>query len=220
VDGGRTAGWAVSVGTGLALSALATGGLSVAAVVAGAPTSVVWQAIGADGPPPKASTLTRGGQDLPWQGIHGEVLLPQVIKHAITGKLPGRPRSTAMRLHNAYAKGLDHDPVTAAVIPVERIDAPLLLIGGTADEMWPSDQMATAIYHRRRQAGVGGGDQLLILPDAGHFLRPPGIPATVNHNDGLVSGGTPEGNARGARTAWNAALAFLAASTIGPGGTA
>jgi hypothetical protein len=211
VDGDRLVVWAVSVGTGLVLSALSSSfPLPLRGVVVVSPTDVVWQALGAGGPPPKASSLSRDAQEVPWLRMHGERLLGQVLTHVVTARLPGRPRSTAMRLRPAYDRSKD-DPgtVSAAAIPVEQIDAPLLLVAGTADAMWPSVTMAQSIVDRRREHGVGDGDELVVLPDAGHFMRPPATPTTVDRTADLVSGGSPEGVARGQRTAWTRALAFL-----------
>lgn len=211
VDEDRIAVWAASVGTGLALSALAAPDAPrVRGVVVVSPTDVVWQALGDAGPPPKASSLTQDGADLPWLPIKGERLLGQVLRNAVARRLPGGPRSTALRLFDAYDQGRQDDAaVAAAAIPVERIDAPLLVVAGAADAMWPSTTMADAIAARRREHGVDGRDRRVTLPDAGHFSRPPATPTTVDRNADLVSGGTSRGNAEGQRTAWDAMLGFL-----------
>ena len=202
---------AFSVGTAGALAMLATlTDVAVAAVIAAAPSHVVWQALGEGGPPPKASSWSRGGAGLPWVPIRGEKLLPQMIGHSLRRLVSRHPRSAALRMREAYAAGLtDAGAVAAATIPVERIAAPVLLISGEADEMWPSSEMAEAILARRRDAGVGDRDEHLRCPDAGHFLRTPGIPTTVTWNDALVSGGTPAGCATGAARAWERMRALV-----------
>lgn len=211
VDADRLVVWSVSVGTGLALSALSHGfPRPVRGVVAVAPTDVVWQALGAGGPPPKAAALSRDARELPWLPMHGERLIGQMLSHALLRLVPGRRRSTAMRLYPAYDRTkADPATVAAATIPVEHIAAPMLLVAGTGDAMWPSAAMARSIADRRREHGVGGDDELLVLPDTGHFIRPPATPTTVDRNVDLVSGGTPGGIAHGQRAAWTAALAFL-----------
>ena len=55
--------------------------------------------------------------------------------------------------------------------PAERIDAPLLLLAGEDDQVWPSVDMATRLLDRRARAE----DRLLAFPDAGHVLQPPVI---------------------------------------------
>lgn len=211
VDAHRLVVWSVSVGTGLALSAL-SGAFPrpLRGVVAMSPTDVVWQALSAGGQPPKASALSRDAQELPWLPMHGERLVGQMLSQGLKRLLPGRRHSSAMRLYPAYDRTKD-DPtaIAAAAIPVERIAAPMLLVAGTGDAMWPSPAMARSITQRRREHGVGQDDELLVLPDTGHFIRPPATPTTVDRNTDLVSGGTPEGTALGQRAAWTAALAFL-----------
>lgn len=211
VDPDRVAVLAASVGTAAALTALADDAAPpVGAVVVVSPTHVVWQALAEGGPPPNASMLTLGGHDLPYVPIRGEKLLGQVVRNQLTRRFSRGPRSTALELLPAYEAGLAaHDKVAAATIPVERIDAPMLALAGEADAMWPSAAMAEALVDRRRQRPTSAGDRLLVLPGAGHFIRPPVIPTTVDRNEALVSGGTPEGTAKGQRAAWDALLAFL-----------
>jgi hypothetical protein len=205
VAAGQVTVLAQSVGTAVALSALAEPGApTVRSVVLVAPTNVVWQALGGGGRPPKASSLTWAGQDLPYVPLRGDKLIGQIIRHAITGRLTRGPHSAALTMRPAYQAGLTATrAVTAATIRVDRIAPPILMIASTEDAMWPSVTMARALATRRSDRG---DDQLLILPGAGHFLRPPMTPSTVDRNDDLVSGGTPEGTAAGQRTAWDALL--------------
>jgi alpha-beta hydrolase superfamily lysophospholipase len=207
VDGDRLVVWAQSVATELVLTALSDPDPPpVRGIVAISPSDVVWQALGSTGPPPKASSLTRAGVDLPWVPMRSERLIGQALRHALLRRLPGgASRSTAMRLGAAYA---DRDVARAAeaAIPVERIDAPMLLIAGDSDAMWPSVSMAAALAARR---GHRPTDRMLVLPGTGHFVSPPATPTTVDRNADLVSGGTPEATGHGQRAAWDAALAFL-----------
>jgi alpha-beta hydrolase superfamily lysophospholipase len=207
VDPARIAVHCASVGTGLVLSALSeTDRPPVAAAIAVAPTSVVWQSLSTGGPPPKSSSVRRAGQSLPYVPLRADKLLGQLVGHALSRFLPG-PHSSALAMRSAYEAGLsDSKAVADAAIPIERFSAPLLLIAGTQDAVWPGEQMARELIKRR---GERADDRLLVLPDAGHFLRPPVIPTTVNRTDGLVGGGTPEGSAQGARLAWHTTLAFL-----------
>lgn len=204
--------WAASVGTQLALAGLAEATIpGLRAVVAVAPSSVVWQALGTDGPPPNASSLTRGGAPLPWLPLRGDLLMGQLVGHAIRRRLPGRPRSHALRLLPAYRTTLAKakpERLEPATIDVENIDVPILLIAGEVDDMWPSAAMARSIAQRRRANGRAD-DVLLALPDTGHFIGPPGLPTTVDRSADLVSGGTPVGTADGERVAWEVARAFL-----------
>ncbi|MPY95730.1 MAG: hypothetical protein GEV08_22560 [Acidimicrobiia bacterium] len=206
VDGARLAVIASSAGTGGALSALATfEDLAPRCVVAIAPTSVVWQALGSGGPPPRASSWALGGEPLPWVPVHGEPSA-QVIEHKLLERFPHHPTPRALHMHEAFAKGLsDEGAVAAAAIPVERIDAPLLLLTGEDDRLWPSASMARAILARRRR----DDDRHLTYPAAGHFLRPPITPTTVPWTDTYVSGGEPAGNAAAQAQGWIAIRSFF-----------
>ena len=204
---------ASSVGTGGALAMAAyAADINPRGLVAISPTHVVWQALGADGPPPKASSWTLDGAPLPWAQMHGERLLPQMISHALLNHVPGHDRPKALHLRGAYAAGLSKETAdNPATIPVERIRCPLLLVSGQDDQMWPSRTMADAIMDRRRRPD----DHHLSFPDAGHFFRPPVTPTTVPWNDSLFSGGTAVGNARAQGEGWQAILGFLSETLTG-----
>jgi dienelactone hydrolase len=58
----------------------------------------------------------------------------------------------------------------AAVIPVERIRAPLFLAGAGRDRVWPSAAMVSAIAARRAADGRPRGDVTLLYPTAGHEI--------------------------------------------------
>ncbi|MHB8457632.1 MAG: acyl-CoA thioester hydrolase/BAAT C-terminal domain-containing protein [Acidimicrobiales bacterium] len=62
-----------------------------------------------------------------------------------------------------------------AVIPVELVSGPIMLVSAGADEIWPSAPMARAISERLRRHGDLHGHELLEYPDATHslgYLRP------------------------------------------------
>jgi pimeloyl-ACP methyl ester carboxylesterase len=175
------------------------------AVVAIAPSSVVWQAPGAGGRGPGASSWTLRGSPVPWAPVRRDKLLAQAVPHAVVDRLRRRHRVRAIPLRPAYAAGLARHPADAE-IPAERIDAPLLLLAGEDDQVWPSVDMATQLIDRRARAE----DRLLAFPDAGHLLRPPVIPTTAPGDGVLLSGGTAAGNARAQADGWHAILDFLA----------
>jgi dienelactone hydrolase len=209
VDPDRLGVWAVSIGTALALSALSGRDVpSVRGVVVFSPTSVVWQGANLAGRRPGMSSLTRDGADLPWLPMYGERLRGQLVANKLA-RWFSRSRSNALAMLPAYGPALRQDSAENAAIAVDKIDAPILAVAGDSDAMWPSALMATELLARRQQQGHTE-DRLLLLPYAGHFLRPPATPATVNRNHEVVSGGTPEGIAHGQREAWRSTLDFLA----------
>ena len=217
VDAGRVVVHASSVGTAVAMSALTPAEApKPRGLIVVAPTNVVWQAQPDHGRSPGVSSLIRHGRDLPYVPHKGERLLGQLAAHAARDRLSRHHTSHAVKMGAAYRAGLkDGVRAAAAAIPVERIDAPILAIAGGADVMWPSARMAHALLDRRRAHDAGHDDRLIVLAKAGHLLRPPLIPTTVDRTESIVSGGTPEGNAAGARAAWDATLDFLA-EHLGP----
>jgi dienelactone hydrolase len=60
-----------------------------------------------------------------------------------------------------------------AVIPVERINGPVLAIGAGSDQIWPSLPMAKAIGERLESHGHAFGHELVEYPHAGHALSIP-----------------------------------------------
>lgn len=209
VDGERLGVLCGSVGAEGALAALSEiEGLSAQAVLAIAPSSVIWQGLG-EGCPPKKSSWTLGGEPLPWVPMHAERLVPELIKNALLKGLSRHPRPSALHLRSVYSAGLrDRATVEKAEIRVERIEAPILFVNGTDDEMWPAAEMVAALMRRRAQARRSG-DQHLSFADAGHIIRPPFMPTTVTWTEDLYSGGTPEGNVRASVQGWKEILRFL-----------
>ncbi len=209
VDGERVGVLCASVGAEGALAALSEiEGLATQAVVAIAPSSVIWQAM-SEGRPPKKSSWTLGGKPLPWVPLHGEQLVPELIKNALLKRLSRHPRPSALHLRSAYSAGLrDRSAVENAEIRVERIEAPILFVSGSDDQMWPAAEMVAALMRRRAQARRPS-DQHLNLAEAGHIIRPPFMPTTVTWTENLYSGGTPEGSAKASVKAWAEILQFL-----------
>jgi pimeloyl-ACP methyl ester carboxylesterase len=185
----------------------------VQVAIAVTPRPAPWQAgqaLPAGGPPAKTASWSLGGQPLPWVPMHGEKLMGQMLRHSLFDRFARHPKPAALEMLPAFEPGLkDADAVAAATIPVERIAGPLMVVAGGDDEMWPSVTMANAIATRRRDAGVGDDDVVLVFEHAGHFIRPPGTPTTVPWNDSLVSGGDPAAIAVAQTETWAKMLTFL-----------
>ncbi len=170
----------------------------VSSVVAIAPTSVVWANVGpgSDGRDfPYRSSWTWRGEPLPFVP-YDDTWQPVVMAD-------GR---VAYRTH--YEQSLRAFPVQAAAasIPVETMQASLLLIAGAADTLWPSDTFAAVLAARRRQAGRPV--EVSTHAAAGHRPCFPGE-ATPEPSTRLVHGGTPEADAMLGRIAWPQALTQL-----------
>ena len=209
VDGERVGVLCASVGAEGALAALSEiEGLDVRAVVAIAPSNVIWQGL-AEGRPPKKSSWTLGGKPLPWVPMRVERLVPELIKNALLKRLSPGSRPRAIHWRPAYSAGLrDREAVEKAEIRSTRIDAPILLVSGNDDQVWPATEMAVALMRRRAQARRSA-NRHLSFADAGHIIPPPFMPTTVTWTEDLYSGGTPEGSARASVQAWAEILRFL-----------
>jgi hypothetical protein len=89
--------------------------------------------------------------------------------------------------------------VPAARIPVEDLDAEVVLVAGGDDLVWPSVRFAEEIAASRQLSGRR--THVVTQADAGHRCRLPGeeplAPSLVN-----AHGGTPEADAELGRRAW------------------
>jgi uncharacterized protein len=165
----------------------------IRAVVAGVPSSVIWPGIGgSDMRPP--STYTMGGRPLP--------ALPYGSEGGFTS------------IYDLYVKGLTAlDQHPDAVIPVERINGPTLLICGEADRLWPSCAMSRQIEARLKAKSFSHRVEVLAYADAGHFaFGPPVASDSVSFNRLASLGGSLNGNQAAREDAWPRALAFLDAA--------
>ena len=105
-----------------------------------------------------------------------------------------------------YARGFTE--AREAIIPVEKINGPILMVCGGADAIWESCRMEQAIQTRLEQHHFRHEHQFLAYPEAGHAV---GIPAPYANGDVLVSSTSPGALNRAARArVWPNLLAFLA----------
>lgn len=173
------------------------------AIVAIVPTDVVWEGWGQDskGPvqPGTRSSFAFKGKPLPFAPY-------QDFAQEFMGFQTGEP----VKIRRPQDKGRAANPAAAAAarIPVEKIKAPVLVLGGQDDQVWASGMMAHNIAERRAEAKLDTVS--LIYTDAGHFLSSHGYGPTTQYDAGpSKSGGTPEGNARAQADAWPKTIAFL-----------
>lgn len=172
-------------------AALLVGALNpdVKVVVAGMPSSVVWQ--GLNFITPNAS-WSQGGKPM--------VYVPYDQSKPFAG------------VYDLYVRSLatlpDHPD---AVIPVERINGPVLLVAGKADSLWPSEAMTWQVVERLKAKGFSHPVEALVYPDAGHAVFGAPLPADSPRMPMLAQlGGTPEGNQAARTDGWPKVLAFLA----------
>jgi dienelactone hydrolase len=179
-----------SIGSEVALS-VASHYPEIKVVVATMPSGVVWPGIvHSEGDPP--STFTLAGKPLPF--------LPY-----------GYPFTS---VYNLYAKGLlALDQHRDAIIQVERINGPVMLVCGKSDSLWPSCPMSEQVDARLKSEHFTHSVQLLEYQDAGHAVFGQPRSSDDPHIADLTKeGGSIEGNQTARRDSWTRAMAFLDAA--------
>ena len=156
---------------------------SFQAVVANVPSSIVWPGLSDDSPAP---AWTLGGKPVPaMQARFGTADLA----------LSGRDR---------FLKRMqDRDAVRRAEIPVERIQAPLLMFSGKDDQLWPSDVFAARVVERLKEHKFAQPVEHYAYEHAGHLIARPYVPTSDVREVRIhpvtkrpnMTGGTPEGQA-------------------------
>ncbi|MDQ1520495.1 MAG: hypothetical protein QOI55_1568 [Actinomycetota bacterium] len=182
VDSTRVGVWGASRGGELALL-LGTRNHSLHAVVANAPSSVVWSGL----PDFTRAAWTSRGRPVPF-------LIPKV-GDGPTG-------------YDWYLNALrDPHANPAATIPVEKIDGPVLLDNGADDQLWPSQPMTEMIMARLRAHHHRYRDVHLSFPGTGHVIPLPNVPVTLVVGPGI--GGNARDTAHSGVEAWYRTLKFL-----------
>ena len=113
----------------------------VRGVIALVPSHVVFQAIGL--PHVAGSSWTYRGEDVPFVSFAPMPWLVAGILAPLTRGYKHLYIESLKRIHDD----------SKAIIPVERIGGPVLLISATEDRMWPSEQMCQAITTRLTENG-------------------------------------------------------------------
>ncbi len=175
----------------------------VGAVIAGAPSAVVWPGLAAPGAG-SVTAWTLGGRPVPALALRAAGAWAQAVLH--------EPVVTAP----AYRWELrDRAAVAAATIAVERTSGPIMLLSGQADAVWPSAELADIALQRAARGRFGHGIEHIRYRDAGHLCTaPPGLPAPlVSENPASgrwhAHGGTRSGNAAAQADAWLHILSFF-----------
>lgn len=169
------------------------------------------------------SVVSWVGSPAPFRGIRRDVapadyrgvdLPPLTWKGTPLGYLP-------------YREAVDWSAPTAAdaalleqaMLPIERINGPVLLVAGGDDQLGDSGRMA-AVAERwlRARRAVPMDDEVAYYSDAGHLITQMLQPTTFRHQTGphLQVGGTAEGYARADRDSSQRVLAFLARTLVRP----
>lgn len=171
-------------------------------VIAAAPAHVVFQGLGSRRGRPR-SAWTIGGVPLPF--VPFRTPLKALFKL-------WRGDDSALRDIHASSLRARHK-VADALIPVERIRGPVLLISGGDDRLWPAGEMAEAARMRLSAADFRFAVRHVHYPDAGHIVCSPWpVPDIVSVGQRTMRhGGTADGNRSAQAEAWQAVLDYLEA---------
>lgn len=154
------------------------------AIVAGAPSSVVWDGVDWSNPINPESSWASNGKPL------------QSLPYSLFR--PWRP------VKGGYEDGLKElDRHRDAAIPIERVKAPVLLVCGEADTLWPACPMGRQL--RARADGI----TLLAYEHAGHSAFGPRLPDADPDLSDPWSGGTAAANNATRAKSWPLIIDFL-----------
>ncbi len=148
-------------------------------VIAGVPSSVVFQGIGGR----SVSSWSYKGEQIPF--------------------VPYAPFDYSKIVNSQYVElyklSLEQtDAVEKALISVENINGPILLLTGKEDKMWPSSQMADMIIKRLDEKKFPFWHKHFAYPKAGH-----------NFSEHSTLGGTADGNKQAGIDSEKRIFAFL-----------
>jgi len=207
VDADRVAIVGNSKGGELALLLGATYPEAIKAVVGYAPSGVVWQGI------PFDREAYHGGPRSPWS-LRGEPVPFAVpsgprafeVVRMTESFFDGRPIST----RSFYERALDDETAVAtASIAVEKIDAPVLLVSGTDDRLWPSTRLSEMVIERLKAHDHAFPCEHLCYERAGHLVSLPGYEPARSWENRFELGGSRKANELANADSWTKVLGFL-----------
>lgn len=163
------------------------------AVVAYAPTDLVWEGWGTEALEAEGtrSSFSFGGKPLPFMPYRGFV----------EGLLAG-PKADLLAIHE-NGRAAHNDREAAARIVVENYRGRLMIVAGDKDRLWNSGRMARNIVAAREAAGIG--TTALLYPEAGHDLSG----GSAEPREDSRGGGSADANAQARADAWPKVVAFL-----------
>jgi dienelactone hydrolase len=166
------------------------------AVVAWVPSGYVWQGISND--MSAVSSWSKNSQGLPF--IKG-IVTPEDIAKYEKGEIDS--------VRSFYTLGLekaDPETIERATIPVEKIQAPILLVSGTDDQTWPSAEFCHTIMQRLKRFQYPYEYKHICCENGGHQVF---LPSLVTGPNRSMKGGTAKDEAHGSLISWGETFAFL-----------
>jgi dienelactone hydrolase len=171
------------------------------AVVAWTPGAHVWEGLSQKFFSPDyqpVSSWSLGGRPLPFMPFKAS---PEDKEKEKKGEL-----ASYVKFHLDSLTQTDPAIVEKTAIPVEKIQAPILLVSGTDDQTWPAGEFCAAIVLRLKKAGSPYEAKHLVNEKGGHQSF---LPYLITANRGGISGGSPQADARGGYRSWAETMAFL-----------
>ncbi len=174
---------------------------SVQAVVAVAPSSVVYGAL---------------NEANAWV-YHGKPILPFApILQTDYSDGKGQDSANPATTRQDFVEGMSQtEAFEAAAIPVEKIRCPILLVSGGDDQMWPSDLFAKQILDRLEKTHSPITCHHLHYPAAGHGINIPNLPIPGPlyfhpiRKSWFSIGGTRAADAAASMDSWTKLVAFF-----------
>lgn len=176
------------------------------AVVANVPSSQVWSGFGGEDGFTKPAWVFKGkpvGFYLP------KARLENYSK-------PDEPVEEPIPLTPMFLDSMqDEEFIKVSTIPVENTKAPILLISGEDDQMWPSSLFSERVMARLKEHDFPYPFKHFSYPDAGHMIVGGYMPLAPNHalhpvnGKDYAYGGSPKGQAFANADSWRQVLRFL-----------
>lgn len=170
----------------------------VRSVVAYCPSSVVWSGLYGDRPA-DLPAWTTNGRSIPFSSLMTPAL--STVRDRVF-------RESPIPLTPLFDAALDGPLPADVFIPVEQTNGPILLVSGDDDRMWPASRMGRQIMNRLAAREHPFASRHLHYPNAGHLMRPPGVPTSVLDGKFAFGGKQPD-QAAANRAAWLETVAFL-----------
>lgn len=195
----------ISKGGELALLA-ASSYPQIKAVVAIVPSPFAF--MGLTGSGTSGCSWTKGGKEVPC--IPADPMAGMRIGMALS---QGKP--VAFKPFYDASRAADPAVTRAATFPMERIDGPVLCMGGDDDQMWNSAAHCDVALRYLREHRHAFADREIDYPNAGHtfFLATRGPSSALLSVSGggetFLFGGTARGDAAAATDAWKRIWTFL-----------
>ena len=170
-------------------------------VIAISPSNVIWQAQH-NGPSSNKSAWSLNGRELPY--------LEYSMSVWFIGKVIINSKQIELReiFETIYTE--DKSKIEPALIEVEKINGPIILVAGKDDKRWPSYDMCQMIEKRLDSLKFEHQVVGLYYDNAGHNICSPELMPTINYKyQKFALGGKDSENSAAQIDSWNKMIGFL-----------